>query len=205
MNRRSFVASLAVLGFSGPTDAEPKPEPPQALLLGDSEAYLLARPFRAAAHAYRVPVATDGRGGSSARQWLKRGWFEAALKKHRPRTVLISLGVNCTRVERPVLARDAGELVLIANDLDVAPVWLLPPPLAMDNPQQSEAVSERCIRTSDTVQSLPVPERSALLALAHQARAALPEGPSHARELVCELERRLEAAQADAEGSEVAS
>lgn len=139
MKRRAFLGSLAVLGLSSAA-AEPKPERVQDLLLGDSEAYLLARPFRAAAQAHRVPVAVEARGGSSARQWLKRGWFEAALKKHHPSTVLISLGVNCTRVERPVLARDAGELVLIANDLDVAPVWLLPPPLTMDTRYLVDAV-----------------------------------------------------------------
>jgi lysophospholipase L1-like esterase len=125
MNRRSFLLTSLV---AVPLGAEPERRV-EYLLLGDSEAFLLARPLRAEAKRAGVSIAVDARGGSSVRQWLKRGWFEAVLKKHRPRTVLISLGVNCTRVERPVLARDIDELVLIANDMDVAPVWLLPPPL----------------------------------------------------------------------------
>jgi hypothetical protein len=45
--------------------------------------------------------------------------------------------------------------------------------------------------------SLPLAERAELLALARRIRAALPAGTSAARELVVELERRLEVAMAD--------
>lgn len=49
-------------------------------------------------------------------------------------------------------------------------------------------------RVSDRrrAEALPLPERASLLALARSIREALPEGQSHARELVCELERLLE-------------
>jgi hypothetical protein len=50
-----------------------------------------------------------------------------------------------------------------------------------------------------SMRKLPVAERSALLALARQIRSALPPGPSKLRDLVVELERRLEAAGAPAE------
>lgn len=139
MNRRSFLASALVAPLA--LGAEPDDRPLQCLLLGDSEAYLLARPFRAEARKRRVTVAVDALGGSSTRQWRKHGWFKRSLEKHSTRVVAISLGVNCTRVERPVLARDAGELVLIANDMGVAPVWLLPPPLRMDTRYLVEAVA----------------------------------------------------------------
>lgn len=138
MDRRSFLAAALVAPLGTEPDARLKH--PECLLLGDSEAYLMARAFRAEAKRCGVPVEVDAHGGTSVRQWLKKRWFEKSLKKHRPRTVLISLGVNCTRVERPVLAHDAGKLVLVANDLDVAPVWLLPPPLRMDTRYLFDAV-----------------------------------------------------------------
>jgi hypothetical protein len=47
------------------------------------------------------------------------------------------------------------------------------------------------------VEPLPNGERAALLALARRIRAALPPGPSEVRELVVELERRLEVSVAD--------
>lgn len=137
MDRRSFLASAIV----APLGSAPAVRSLQFLLLGDSEAYLLNRPFRAAARAYQVSVAVDPRGGSSVRQWLKRRWFERSLKRHKPRTVLVSLGVNCTRVERPKLPRDVSELVNIAIDLGVHPVWLLPPPLRRDTRYLVDAVA----------------------------------------------------------------
>lgn len=137
MDRRSFLTAAIV----APLGADPDARQLQYLLLGDSEAYLLDRPFRAAARAYQVSATTDPRGGSSVKQWLKKHWFERSLKRHSPRTVLVSLGVNCTRVERPSLARDAGELVRVAADLGAEPVWLLPPPLKKDTRYLVDAVA----------------------------------------------------------------
>lgn len=137
MNRRLFLVASALLPFGA--EAAPSEEP-RFLLAGDSEAYLLARPLRAEARTHRVTLAVDARGGSSARQWLKRGWFERALARRPSRMVLVSLGVNCTRVERPVLARDVQDLVLIANDRGVALCWLLPPPLKVDTRYLVDAV-----------------------------------------------------------------
>jgi hypothetical protein len=145
MNRRAFIAASLLLPL--PLGAEPDVRRVDYLLCGDSEAYLLARPFRAEAQRAGITVDVDARGGSSTRQWSKKkppsktSWFEKVLRKYKPRTALISLGVNCTRVERPVLARDIQKLVLMANDAGVTPVWLLPPPLPMDTKYLFDAVA----------------------------------------------------------------
>lgn len=125
MKRRAFLGAL----LSVAADA---PRPPRVLLCGDSEAFMMAPAFREQARAHGVPVKVDGRGGTSARQWRKNRWLRAALKPLAPHSVvLISLGVNCTRVERPELAREVSRLVLTVNDAGHAPAWLLPPPLKM--------------------------------------------------------------------------
>jgi lysophospholipase L1-like esterase len=138
MKRRTFLAAALLAPL--PLGAAPDVRRLDYLLLGDSEAYLLARPLRAEMRLAGLTFDVDARGGSSVRQWKKK-WFEKSLRKHKPRTVLISCGVNCTRVERPVLARDVQELVLMADDMDVTPVWLLPPPLPANTKYLFDAVA----------------------------------------------------------------
>jgi len=155
MNRRQFVAgslALAASPVSG-TVVQAKPSEAEYILCGDSMAYVMGPTFRAACGAYRVRGAVWAKGGSSARQWLVKKWFQRVVREHPKASVLlVSLGVNCTRVERPKLAADISKIVNLVNDLMYddgdepnyrAPsvVWLLPPPLAMDTKYLRDAVA----------------------------------------------------------------
>lgn len=132
MTRRSLLAAL----LAAPA-ALAKAPPVDALLVGDSLAYQLGPRLAQSMRAKQRRLALDGRGGSSARQWLREGWFRRAVKQHPARIVLVSLGVNCTRPERPKLGDDIEALLALAP----APVlWLLPPPLKMDTAYLREAM-----------------------------------------------------------------
>lgn len=129
MKRRSFLAGLLTLSQAPPATA---------LLVGDSLAYQLGPRLAKLMRAKQLRLAHDGRGGSSARQWLREGWFQRSTHAHPANSVLVSLGVNCTRSERPGLAEDVAALVAQSP----APVlWLLPPPLRMDTAYLERAVA----------------------------------------------------------------
>lgn len=70
-----------------------------------------------------MPLTADARGGTSARQWLKKGWFRRAVERARPTRVVVSLGVNCIRPERAALASDVRSLL---SRVDVPVLWVLP-------------------------------------------------------------------------------
>lgn len=115
MSRRGFLALPLVAGGA--------PAPVSALVLGDSLAFQfgprLAKVLRRRGHR----MALDAQGGSSARQWLRTGRFRKAVEAHPTRALLVFLGVNCLRSERPRLAADIGALAALAR----SPVcWLLP-------------------------------------------------------------------------------
>lgn len=120
MSRRGILATLLT---STVATAAPKPD---ALLLGDSLAFQLGPRLGAAMNRAQPKrrLALDGRGGSSAREWLRKGWFRRALEHHATDRLLVSLGVNCIRQERRTLARDVESLVEIAGDRML--LWLLP-------------------------------------------------------------------------------
>lgn len=121
MSRRGILAAL--LTSAAVVAAAPKLD---ALLVGDSLAYQLG-PRLGPAMAKLDPrrrLALDGRGGTSAREWLRKGWFRRALDTHPTGLVLVSLGVNCVRQERPKLARDVEDLAELAGSRRV--LWLLP-------------------------------------------------------------------------------
>lgn len=135
MNRRSLLASLLV----APSLLAEEAPPVDASLFGDSLAYQLAPRLRAVAQQKDRRFYADGRGGSSTRQWRQRGWFRRGLEHHPATIVLVSLGVNCTHVERPKLADDIKALVeLCPFEL----LWLLPPPLKMSTDYLRDAVAK---------------------------------------------------------------
>ncbi len=154
ISRRSLLLGGATLVVPRSVLARPA-RLNRTILCGDSHAYVMARAFRAVARAYQQPVAVEARGGSSVRQWLVKKWMQRLLRKYPDaNTVLISLGTNCTRVERPKIASDVQTLVNIVNDWHyentdddevfqgTAPVWLLPPPLEMDTKYLFDAVAQ---------------------------------------------------------------
>lgn len=135
MKRRAFLSLL----LSSPALAQQTPV--DALLVGDSLAYQLASRLRKAMGQRKL--AADGRGGSSTRQWRQKRWFQRDLELHPSSVVLVSLGVNCTRVERPKLADDIGVLVDICEDVfQRRLLWLLPPPLKFNTQYLRDAVAE---------------------------------------------------------------
>lgn len=156
MNRRSFLASSLALAAPVSAPAAPKLSEAEYVLCGDSMAYVMGPTFRAAGAAYARKVDVWAKGGSSLRQWLRKKWFQRVVREHpKARVLLVSLGVNCTRVERPKLAEDVSTAVNLVNDWmydhfeeepdyqgSPAVAWLLPPPLRMDTRYLVDAVAK---------------------------------------------------------------
>jgi hypothetical protein len=133
VNRRDFVfGSIALTAPVRPLES--------FVLIGDSHAYMMARAFRDVARAYDKRVAVVAHGGSSVRQWLVKKWVQREVLAKYPdaTTLLISLGTNCTRVERPRLVDDIKNLVLQGGR---STYWLLPPPMKMDTTYLRDAVA----------------------------------------------------------------
>lgn len=133
MNRRQFFAGSIAL-------AAPVETVERYVLIGDSHAYMMDRAFHDVARAYKKNVGVVAHGGSSVRQWLVKKWMEREVLARYPdtTTLLISLGTNCTRVERPELAEDIKKLVLSGGR---STYWLLPPPMKFDTRYLRDAVA----------------------------------------------------------------
>lgn len=125
MTRRlALFALLATLAVIAAPVARAEQRPADALLVGDSIAYQLGPRLGKAMHARGLRLEVSARGGSSARQWLVKGWMRAAIESKSAELVFVSLGVNCTSSERKALPRDVEGLVALAHGRRV--VWLLP-------------------------------------------------------------------------------
>jgi hypothetical protein len=122
ISRRSFLTGVALLPL-------PFSAPPVDLLIGDSEAYVLAPRMRKDWSARGAVLVPRHHGGTSLRQWLRKGWAINAMNGGEYRFLLVSLGVNCVKQERKTFARDAEELVHVAEGRVKEVVWLLPPPI----------------------------------------------------------------------------
>lgn len=117
------------------------PEVADVLLLGDSLAGQLGWRFAKEATARGKRFLYSFRPGSSTKQWLHHDWFEQKIKQHPAKCVLVSLGVNCTRSERPKLAHHIRILyTLVPKATSV--VWLLPPPLKQSTKYLTDAVEK---------------------------------------------------------------
>lgn len=125
LTRRTLLLAPLVLL---PDDALAVPRA-DALLIGDSLAYQLGPRLQQRARAYARRTHTRSQGGSSTRQWVKQRWASRAVSTVRTPRVLVSLGVNCLRAERPRLARDIALVADLIRDQGAEPLWLLPPPL----------------------------------------------------------------------------
>ena len=145
LSRRAFVASSALV-FAPEAFADAQPT---VLLVGDSHVFMMERFCRAEAKRHRIAAEVIPHGGSSVRQWLRKHWLEIALRKYASvEEVLICLGTNCTRAERPKLVDDIRSLVFSANASDSddpgagRATWLLPPPLKVDTSYLNRAVAQ---------------------------------------------------------------
>lgn len=136
ISRRSFLLGSASLIPSRGVTVAPVDG---TVLIGDSHAYMMARAFRDVARAYDKRATVVAHGGSSVRQWLVKKWVQReVLAKYPDATLLlISLGTNCTHVERPRLADDIRRLI---SEADVSVSWLLPPPMKFDTTYLHDAV-----------------------------------------------------------------
>ncbi len=138
MNRRSALGALLCLAYAPGRDG--------VLLVGDSLAFQLGYRLGPLLRSDGRAFTADGRGGTSAHQWLRLGWFKKAFRqKHR--VVLVSLGTNCTRVQRPALGRTFSRLKEIAEARGKRMILLFPPPLSMSTDYIETAVRESGVET----------------------------------------------------------
>lgn len=123
IDRRGFLTAAALV--ASPT-VSLATEEPTTLLVGDSHAFVMERFFRAEARARGVAAEVVSHGGSSVKQWYQRRWLAGALARWPSvENVLVCLGTNCTRIERPRLGEDVRKLLGDAGSREVS--WLLPP------------------------------------------------------------------------------
>lgn len=138
MIRRSFL-KLPLLGALPAFGAHsPQPDMVDALLIGDSHAYQLGPRLQREAKARGKTLAVRAQGGTSARQWVSKGWFRRAVTDHPARVVLAALGTNCVKQERQRLGEDFATLASIAPGLEV----LYPPTRAFDVSYIAHAVHD---------------------------------------------------------------
>lgn len=135
MKRRAFLTALAVAPAAL---AAPRAD---ALLLGDSLAFQLGPRLRARMKSEGEVLAWRGVGGSSAREWRELGWWEHAMA-HPTRLVLASLGVNCTRSDRPKLGAEIARLAALCP---YPLLWLVPPPSYQDGRYITDAIAEAAV------------------------------------------------------------
>ncbi len=135
MRRRAFLTALLLAPW---VRAEERAD---ALLVGDSLAFGLGPALKPLAKARGVLLRVNARGGTSTRQWLRKGWLVATLVRHRPKLLLVSLGTNCTRAERKVLGADIAKLLaLVPSSTRV--IWLFPPPMRFSHQYLRDALGQ---------------------------------------------------------------
>lgn len=115
--RRSFFLLLLTSPLA---QAE---ETTDCLLLGDSWAFMLKPRLERELRARHLRFASDPRGGQSAQNFLKHGWWKAAVEKHRPKQVVACLGINCIKAERPQLGRTIAAL---CGQAPCPVLWVVP-------------------------------------------------------------------------------
>lgn len=117
ISRRSLLAGLATAPLAA---AAPRTD---ALVIGDSWAFALTPRLAKVMKPKALRLAADARGGESARNFLRRGWWRAAVERHAPRQIVACLGINCVKQERAVLAETYAALV----ELSRSPVVFVAP------------------------------------------------------------------------------
>ena len=117
MNRRAFLLTTLTAPWLRASESG-------TLLVGDSLAFMLSKPLKAAGKRFGQEVRTRARGGTTTAQWLQKGWFKEALDLG-PETVLVSLGSNDW--ERDKFPERSHRLVELAHARKVEVVWLIPP------------------------------------------------------------------------------
>jgi hypothetical protein len=85
------------------------------LVLGDSIALQLAPRLAKQMKVSNRRLGLDARAGESARNFLRKHWWRDAVQRYDACPVLASLGVNCTRSERPALADTLAQLDELAG------------------------------------------------------------------------------------------
>lgn len=118
MNRREFL-SISIMPVIIPLRRRNK-----ILLIGDSYAYAMSGELKKCVH-YLDEFVSVARGGSSCKEWLKNLWLVAALRRHKPDLVLISLGIN--DYDRKNLFWNMKKLIELCHGYGARVIWLLPP------------------------------------------------------------------------------
>lgn len=117
ISRRGLLVGLATAPLAA---AAPRTD---ALVIGDSWAFALTPRLGKAMKPKSLRLAADARGGESARNFLRRGWWRAAVERHAPRQIIACLGINAVKQERAKLAETYAALV----ELSRSPVLFVAP------------------------------------------------------------------------------
>lgn len=139
ISRRIFVGSLV----AAMTARASPPKKVTCVLVGDSHAGYLATHFRKQARDWGVLVDVFAKPGSSVRQFLRMRWMELVRQRHpEADTIVVVLGTNCTRVERPGIGEDLRRLCAIADEGGEVgrSVIALPPPMRLSTAYLTDAV-----------------------------------------------------------------
>ena len=115
---------LLILILAFPLNDEPQEE--TILIVGDSLAFGLSKPMGEIAKRNDVRFYSDGRGGTTLKQWVEFGWVKKDCQKYEPNTILVSLGINdyASPSSREKISERSKHLVNLVGDAEV--IWLIP-------------------------------------------------------------------------------
>lgn len=118
LHRRQFLSLLTV----------PLSLPNKTLFIGDSLVWGMRGLL--SDHGFLV----EARGGSSANDWVKEGWAERAVERHRPERVAVILGVNDAGVPaiKEKFVRNAAAIASVIRQAQARCLWLTPPKIKMN-------------------------------------------------------------------------
>lgn len=99
------------------------------LVIGDSQAYMMQRPFKKIGKEYKAQVFAEAKAGSAAYMWANEYSFGRRLKRYKPELVIISLGTNDAGgiKARKAFPQRANWLVDRAHQDGIKVIWVIPP------------------------------------------------------------------------------
>lgn len=126
ISRRVLLAGFCAFFLS-------ESESRRILLIGDSLAYGLTRPFKKKTKKIGIYGGAYGIGSTTTSQWARKTWLHWALKNHQPDTTLIVLGTNDSGSKRlkEAFPDNCQTIVEKIQRTGSLAVWITPPKIKL--------------------------------------------------------------------------
>jgi lysophospholipase L1-like esterase len=99
------------------------------MVVGDSQSYMLGRPFKKQGRKLGYKVFHKGKPGSATMSWVQESWIGKRLKMHKPNLVIISSGTNDAGgiIARKKFPANADKIVARVHKTGAKIIWVIPP------------------------------------------------------------------------------